>query len=344
MCIAIYSPKGNPVPCEEYLMNSFIWNPDGAGFAYNTPNHTVHIEKGFMDYNKFIKAFRKANKKYNFKDCGVLIHFRISTHGGTNKECCHPFPLVADEKIMKRTSVNSNYAVIHNGVIHLTGNETYGRYHMSDTMVFIEKYLSKIATNKKWFNNKANFDMIYDLIESKMAILNGYGEVHATPGFTKDKDGNWYSNTSYKEGELRITKYNQPITVRGHCYDDDDEFENAVSLPSLSGYTTIKPAAKTTPKSEKQNQYYTPVMKLQDDMFCELSYFETIDRRYTYDWETFITEDGLVFQAHKEDLNDITKFVSDPQFLDQGYFFYKENYTPVDFVGDYRILSSSAGY
>lgn len=243
MCIAIYSPIGTEIPEEKYLKNSFEHNPHGAGFAFNLPNHTVQIEKGFMDYESFIKAFRRANRKYNFTDCGVLIHFRITTHGGTNPECTHPFPLVADEELMKKTKVRTNYAVIHNGIISLTSSETYKRHSMSDTMVFIEKYLSKIASNKKWFNNKANFELIYDLIDSKMAILNGYGVIHSTNGFTKDADGNWYSNSSYKEP--RVTKkystYNSPY--RSYAWYDDDPYESV-------GYYSSKNTSSVSPPKE----------------------------------------------------------------------------------------------
>lgn len=203
MCIAIYSPIGNDVPNEKYLKTAFLNNEDGSGFAFNTDDGRVKICKGFMTWDSFISTFNEYKTKYNFKDRGVLIHFRITTHGGTNKECCHPFPLVSDEGALKKPQYTSDYAVIHNGIISLTSSEATKRTMMSDTMVFIEKYLTKIASNKNWFENDTNFELIYDMIDSKIAILNGKGEIKSTYGFTKDEDGNYYSNGTYKEWRLK---------------------------------------------------------------------------------------------------------------------------------------------
>lgn len=68
---------------------------------------------------------------------------------------------------------------------------------LSDTMLFIRDYLTKISSNRNWFYNKKNTELIYELINSKMAILNGNGDITATEGFHKGADGNYYSNCSY---------------------------------------------------------------------------------------------------------------------------------------------------
>ena len=97
MCIAIYSLKGTDIPREDILKTCFLNNPDGAGFAFNKGGK-VHIVKGFMDYKGFISAFKKYDAEFGFKQRGVLIHFRIATHGGVNVGCCHPFPISSNEK------------------------------------------------------------------------------------------------------------------------------------------------------------------------------------------------------------------------------------------------------
>ena len=162
MCIAIYSLKGTDIPSEDILKTCFLNNPDGAGFAFNKGGK-VHIVKGFMDYKGFISAFKKYDAEFGFKQRGVLIHFRIATHGGVNVGCCHPFPISP----------------------------------LSDTMLFIRDYLTKIGSNRNWFYNKKNTELIYELINSKMAILNGNGDITATEGFHQGADGNYYSNCSY---------------------------------------------------------------------------------------------------------------------------------------------------
>ncbi|MDO4364128.1 MAG: hypothetical protein Q4C99_06340, partial [Clostridia bacterium] len=193
MCIAIYSLKGTDIPSEDILKTCFLNNPDGAGFAFNKGGK-VHIVKGFMDYKGFIAAFKKYDAEFGFKQRGVLIHFRIATHGGVNVGCCHPFPISSNEKQLKKSKTISDYAVIHNGIIFLTADK---KSPLSDTMLFIRDYLTKIGSNRNWFYNKKNTELIYELINSKMAILNGNGDITATEGFHKGADGNYYSNCSY---------------------------------------------------------------------------------------------------------------------------------------------------
>lgn len=333
MCIAIYSPIGNDLPCWEYLENSFDNNPDGAGFAYNTDQGNVQIEKGFMTWKAFKKAIEKSNKKNDLKNRGVLIHFRITTHGGTNQECCHPFPLVADEAAMKKTNIRTNYAVIHNGIISLTSNEAHLRQKMSDTMVFIEKYLSKIATNKKWFNNKSNFELIGDLIDSKMAILNGYGEIHATDGFVKDKDGNYYSNTTYKEDRwkwytspsYKVKNSLSPYSSGWNFDDDDDEYEVWTNSDKKKNAVEVAPT-------------WANLMRLKQGM--GVYFADGWEDVYSASYPYFIDELGNVFACAPEDINEINKTVKHPYFYGEGTFLDTMNFQPVDFVADYKALES----
>lgn len=294
MCIAIYSPKGNKVPCEKYLKESFESNPDGAGFAFNL-HKKVKIVKGMMTWASFWETFQRYDKQYNFKDRGVLIHFRIQTHGGVVPECTHPFPLVADEGQLHKLETTANYAVEHNGVISLTSSEAHKREKMSDTMVFIEKYLSRIATNEGWFNNPQNFELIYELAESKIAILDGKGNIHATYGFTKDEDGNYYSNSSYKEA--RVTKYSAQYWSDYYAKYYSDYNEDYDCWGNFgSGYKNYKQDDKKSEKKESSvREYYVPLMRLKSGeaiLFEDGTVFEydaNDDMRY------YITEDNEIF-------------------------------------------------
>ena len=233
MCIAIYSPVGIETPCEKYLKTAFENNPDGAGFAFNTDDGRVKILKGFMTWESFLETYKQYHEKYSFKDRGVLIHFRISTHGGICPECTHPFPLSSDAGALQKLTTTSNYAIIHNGIISLTGAEANKLQHMSDTMVFISKYMSKIAQYKNWFDNPVSFELFYDLAGSKIAVLRGDGSIRATYGFTKEEaDGNFYSNQTYKETRVR---YSYPASAgsttypysygRYDPYDDEEDWD-----------------------------------------------------------------------------------------------------------------------
>lgn len=336
MCIAIYSPIGTNIPCEEYLKTSFENNPHGAGFAYNTRHNDVQIEKGFMKWEDFKKAINRANAKNALKDRGVLIHFRIQTHGGINPECCHPFPLVADEAAMKKKNIKTNYAVIHNGIISLTGSEAYRREKMSDTMVFIEKYLSKIATNKKWFNNKSNFELIGDLIDSKMAILNGYGKIHSTNGFTKDSDGNWYSNQTYKEPRYKKTTSNYNYNGYGSYdnwygwgrnYENEERWSNYVS--QFSKTTDSKEETRLVSLIDRCNEIeeeeeFEELMMLDKEM-CAVNFDSTYSEEEVYEYDSampiFIDEAGNLWQTTSEYVDYDKGIVTNLDYIGYGAFY-----------------------
>ena len=220
MCIGIYSLKGNEIPNDDILKTCFRNNSDGAGFCFNTDSNQVQIVKGFMDFESFITALHEYDEKYCFKNRGVLLHFRITTHGGTNQNNCHPFPISNNPKHLKKTKFVSNYACVHNGIINLTADR---KSDLSDTMLFVKDYLSKISSNSGWFYNKKNIELIEMLIDSKMAILNGKGEIIATDGFHQGEDGNYYSNYSYKTTYYSLYDYSFYDSLFNEGYESEYE-------------------------------------------------------------------------------------------------------------------------
>jgi len=306
MCIAIYSPKGNQIPCEEYMKASFQHNSDGAGFAFNTDNRDVQIIKGLMTWDDFIKTFRRYDKEYDFANRGVLIHFRITTHGGTNKECCHPFPLTSDIATMRKPVCHAQYAVIHNGIISLTSADAWKADKCSDTMMFISKYLSKIATNPGWFKNKTNWELIYDLADSKLAVLDGKGNIMSTAGFTQDADGNWYSNSSYKEA--RVSK-SATSYYGGWRWGDDYD-----SYPSYYGdnyvdYRTADRAKKTELLRIKPNEL---IITNDGDELC-----------YGDEYNLYVTDDLAIFIQEKR--YDYGTYVYNPVYYGEAYGVFTTN-------------------
>ena len=201
MCIAICKPMGVDAPSEEILHRCWDNNPDGAGFAF-AHDGNVFIKKGFMTWESFIDNFRYWDEKINFKNKGMLIHFRIATHGGTNPSMTHPFPIETDEGALGKSQYITNYAVVHNGIISLTSASASRTEGLSDTAIFIKDYLSLIAKNKKWFNNPHNIKLIERLIDSKMAILDKFGTIKMTSGFDVF-EGVYYSNKTYQDNRYR---------------------------------------------------------------------------------------------------------------------------------------------
>ena len=187
MCIAIVKPIGAEIPSKKILRDCWDNNPDGAGLMYNDGQGVV-IHKGFTKFKGFYKYLQKLNEQVDLTDKDLVLHFRIATSGGVNRECTHPFPVTNDIAEMKKLDNVCKYGFAHNGII-----QGYGSKDFSDTMEYISTVISKIKG-----------------IEESEALLNALACEHASRFvvLTKDdfelggdwiKDGDCYfSNGSYK--------------------------------------------------------------------------------------------------------------------------------------------------
>ena len=179
MCLAIYKPKGKSVS-KTRLQTAFRRNPHGAGFAYAKDGEVV-IRKGFFSFNKFWKAYKKVQGTR-----AMLIHFRWATHGEKTKANCHPF------------KINSNTAMIHNGVIQRVKVENDG----SDTSNFVDRILSPIVNQHPNFIHTVHGQKVINLAigDSKVVVMDGSGGAV----IFNEKKGHWdtdvwYSNHSYQD-------------------------------------------------------------------------------------------------------------------------------------------------
>jgi predicted glutamine amidotransferase len=337
MCIAVAKPIGVDIPSDDILTNCFNNNPDGAGFAFNHNNEVV-IRKGYMKLKDFLDAFHKYDEKFNFKNRGVLIHTRITTHGGTNPQMCHPFPINSDEGALKKIEYVSPYAVIHNGIISLTSSEATKKKDMSDTAIFVQKYLTKIAKNKNWFNNKANMELVYELIDSKMAVLNGKGKIVMTNGFTED-NGIFYSNSSYKENRYKKL-YNWD------WYDDYSYDYGYGDYLKSYGYVSdgkggwIKSSNKKSPKSVNDiNEDYVGLMMLQKGE--TLVYADSTTDEYCEDVIFFVDEDNNVYVSFDGEDAYNTEVITPLEYYGEGMIysanFEPKEYSPTHFTSVYNI-------
>lgn len=205
MCIIAIKYKNKKMFNQTTLENIFYSNPDGAGIMY-PKNGKVQIEKGFMKYKEFKKAIQDLENKIDTFKVPVIIHARITTHGMTNKENCHPFIVSEDIEDLKRTKAQTDLAVVHNGVINLKPTSKF----YSDTMQYIMEVLAPIK------NDYADFltsDAIKKTIEmsigsSKLAFMDGEGNITTIGKFIND-GGYSYSNSSYLShyGWKRFTDY-----------------------------------------------------------------------------------------------------------------------------------------
>ena len=232
MCIILYKPSGVKLPNKQVLETCFRNNPDGAGFMY-TNKGQVHIRKGFMDFTSFEENLKSTLKKIDELKTPMVLHFRITTQGGTNQPCTHPFPLSKNMSDLRQLTFTTEIGVAHNGIISLTseGYYSYNSYNKkvidySDTMKFITDYLSLIIKSPKYYKDSDTLELIERLVGSKLAILDGNGHCELIGNFTKS-DGIYYSNDSYKPRVYKTTtssktKSNTKSTKTLTIFDDDD--------------------------------------------------------------------------------------------------------------------------
>ena len=194
MCIIAIKPAGVKTPAETTIENCWYNNPDGAGFMY-TSGGNVHIEKGFMTLKDFKAALKRLEKTIDVVNTPIILHFRITTHGGTSPGNCHPFPVVEKLPLLQMTKFKAPLAVAHNGIISIKPSKE----DISDTMEYIMSQLAPMYQLKKdFYRQDAGKKLIYNFIRSKMVFLDGAGRVETIGDFIEDKDGVLYSNTSYK--------------------------------------------------------------------------------------------------------------------------------------------------
>ena len=197
MCIIAAKPAGIAMPSRETIRTMWDGNQDGAGIMYVSEGR-VHIHKGFMKYKAFAKKLDELEKKLDLTKTPVVMHFRITTHGGTKPENTHPFPSTDSVGALKKLVANTDVGVAHNGIISITP-----RSGISDTMEYIASQLAPLKRAlPRFYENKHAMTLIENAIGSKMAFLTKEGKIYTVGHFIED-GGILYSNGSYIKPSMR---------------------------------------------------------------------------------------------------------------------------------------------
>ena len=197
MCIIAAKPAGVKMPDTETIRRMWYSNRDGAGLMYAADGKVV-IEKGFMKLTDFEAALSRVAKRYDLDKLPLVLHFRITTHGGTKPSNCHPFPITRSVEKLQALKSYATIGVAHNGVIPIVP-----RHGISDTMEYIATQLAPLCSALPDFtHNDAALELIRNAIHSKMAFLTDKGEITTVGEFITD-GGVYYSNGSYKPYEPR---------------------------------------------------------------------------------------------------------------------------------------------
>lgn len=271
MCIIAIKKQGMDMPTTETIENMWYSNPDGAGIMWNEKGK-VHIEKGFMTLESFEKRLEEINPE-KLKDKAVVMHFRITTHGGTCKENCHPFPVTGNRNVLGKPIMNTDLGMAHNGII----SAVTPRKGISDTMEYDLSQLSIMKKIDPAFYMKDDWlELIENAIESKMAFLDPKGNIR-TVGIFEEADGILYSNNSYKSYRKRWSSGVDNDSWYSDTWKDAYGFYSVRDLMSLDEWVAM----------EEDRDY---VLINNDTRELDLNAYELIPsidkdgKVYIYDW------------------------------------------------------------
>ena len=186
MCLLMVA-KPNAMPSDDALVCACANNPDGFGYAVHT-GKTIITGRG-MNHNDVIDRFLTTREKH--MNGWAMFHARMTTHGETVKENCHPF----------RVGGSPETILAHNGI--LSNVKIPAGDKRSDTRVFAEDLLParlNILDNKKKFKKLEKWAG-----GSKVAVFSTDRRLNKAVYIINEKlgswddDGLWWSNSSYKQ-------------------------------------------------------------------------------------------------------------------------------------------------
>jgi predicted glutamine amidotransferase len=183
MCLLTFIPEYT-TPDIDSLTNGAYNNPDGFGFAVHAGTSIIH--NSGLDFDRILQEFLDVRAKHSGP---ALFHSRITTHGGTTVENCHPFQVGRDTQTV----------MAHNGMLPI--KERDGK---SDTRIYAEEMIpqmggSPILNSKKMRKKMSKFAAGSKLVflSANPDVQNDYTIINEDLG-AYDADGVWWSNTSYK--------------------------------------------------------------------------------------------------------------------------------------------------
>ena len=209
MCVIIVKDKNGTLPKKETLQNCFDRNSHGAGFMYVESGKVV-IDKGYMDFKSFYRHYKRLCRKFhNFENKNLVMHMRISTSGGIERENTHPFPMANNFKDMLKLYFRTDVGIAHNGIISAAKpSKEQEALKINDTMVFIKAYLNNIYQDwNECLESEAFMTGISIITGSKLAILDKDDNLRLVGDF-KTFENTLYSNTSYEPSYSKKYSYN----------------------------------------------------------------------------------------------------------------------------------------
>jgi predicted glutamine amidotransferase len=252
MCIIAIKKEGVDMPSDAIIKKMFRTNKDGAGYAIKKKrSKLVKVSKGHMTIDAFMKAIKK--EKINKTDI-VVMHFRITTAGGTSPNLTHPF--IADKNVEMAESLEAStdqLVMFHNGTISDYKGVVEKR---SDSSLLATQIMSDQAIRENLTNSAIVELITLRLGSSRLAVIDPkkhnvfiFGGWSAKDKkeykWNEAKDGMIYSNFSWEVSTGKVFKgfgseqYGdgdsyKPIGLGVPAPSTDDEEDSVGFPPTLS--------------------------------------------------------------------------------------------------------------
>lgn len=193
MCVAIYIPTNAKKPTLSTFKACWESNPDGAGFSYVNEQNKVEIQKGFMTWKAFKKAWKEVN--LDTSKTPVFVHFRIATAGNVDEGNTHPFNLAKTTENLRLLHTTSNYALVHNGMLPIDPTNNID----SDTMELCKR-INKIGKPFECL------ELLQGFTDNRIAIMDANKKV-VLLGEWEEVDGVYYSNLHWQYSKYKSWYY-----------------------------------------------------------------------------------------------------------------------------------------
>lgn len=182
MCLLTFMQEYTTADTDELAIGA-VNNPDGFGYAVHAGTHIV---KGSgLNFDAVLDNFLKTRAIHSGP---ALFHSRITTHGSTSINNCHPFQVGKD----------TNTVVAHNGMLPIAA-----RNGMSDTAIFAKELFPSWGGASTLNSKKTRKKLSKFADGSKLVFLSANPDVQDDYYIINENDGHWvegvwWSNNSYK--------------------------------------------------------------------------------------------------------------------------------------------------
>ena len=185
MCVIAYKTEGGYLS-DGMIRQMFEANPNGAGFMY-AKGGKVYFEKGFFTASALIRRYRACVSD----DMPAVVHCRITTHGATCPQLCHPFPIVSKHSKEFKQRGEARLCMAHNGIIPARAWMWYANGKDSDSSAYARKLWELGLCALPTADEKKAMES--EIGGSRLAFMDGSGAVELV-GNWSEIGGVWFSN------------------------------------------------------------------------------------------------------------------------------------------------------